>query len=125
MRFGVPVVWREHKNHEDCYFCIGPDGISERRKIEIYFDTSNCSLIMNNWTMCAISVAPRFNKGGEHWWGVRAEAPAANGFLRFSRKKHSFQHTFLSKKDIPVPAVSTCSHYYSARQYKNILVVHV
>ena len=23
MRFGVPMVWREHKNHhDDCYFCM-------------------------------------------------------------------------------------------------------
>ena len=34
------------------------------------------------------------------------EPPAANEFLRFSHKKHLFQHNFLSKKDIPVPAVS-------------------
>ena len=33
-------------------------------------------------------------------------APDTNRFLRFSRQKHSFQHIFLSKKDIPVPAVS-------------------
>ena len=39
-------------------------------------------------------------------WGVGTEPPAANGFLRFSREKHSFQHTFSSKKDTPVPAVS-------------------
>ena len=32
-------------------------------------------------------------------------APHTNGFLRFSRKKHSFQHIFVSKKDIPVPVV--------------------
>ena len=55
---------------------------------------------------------------------VGAEPLAAHGFLRFSHKKHSFQHTFLSKKDIPVPAVQ-CSHYHSVRQYKNIWVVHV
>ena len=30
-------------------------------------------------------------------------APNTNGF---SRKKHSFQHIFVSKKDIPVPAAS-------------------
>ena len=35
-----------------------------------------------------------------------AEPSAAIGFLRFSHKKHSFQRTFLSKKDIPVSAVS-------------------
>ena len=33
-------------------------------------------------------------------------APDTNGFSRFSRKKHSFQHIFLSKKDILVPVVS-------------------
>ena len=56
--------------------------------------------------------------------GLAAELPATNGFLRFSRKKHSFQHTFLSKEDIPV-SCSECSHYYSVRQYKNVSVVHV
>ena len=33
-------------------------------------------------------------------------APNTSGFSRFSRKKHSFQHIFVSKIDIPVPAVS-------------------
>ena len=64
-------------------------------------------------------MAPQFNKGGGHWWGVggeapaavgkeglEAEPPAANGLLLFSHKKHSFLHTFLPKKDIPVPAVN-------------------
>ena len=82
-------------------------------------------------------MAPRFNIGGGHCWGVRGEASAAigkgglgaepliaNGFLQFSRKKHSFQHTLLSKEDIPV-SCSERSHYYSVKQYKNVLVVHV
>ena len=34
-----------------------------------------------------------------------AELPAADEFLRFSHKKHSFQHSFLLKKNIPVPTV--------------------
>ena len=69
-------------------------------------------------------MAARFNKGGGHCFGVGGEAsaaggkrdlevepPAAKNFLLFSHKKHSFQHTFLLKKDIPVPAVSAdCSH---------------
>ena len=56
--------------------------------------------------------------------GLGAEPPDANGFLRFSHKKHSFQHTLLSKEDISV-SCSECSHYYSVRQYKNVLVVQV
>ena len=41
------------------------------------------------WTSCAMSVAPRFNKGGKHCWaaqpsrwqgGSGSGAPAANGF---------------------------------------------
>ena len=40
--------------------------------------------------------------------GVWGRSPhAANGFLQFSHKKNSFQHSFLLKKDIPIPAVST------------------
>ena len=31
------------------------------------------------WTVCAISVAPRFNKGGGHYWGVGVKAPGAVG----------------------------------------------
>ena len=40
------------------------------------------------------------------------QPPVARGvwgrseFLRLSHIKNSFQHTFLSKKDIPIPAVS-------------------
>ena len=57
--------------------------------------------------------------------GLGVEPPAANGFLRFSHKNHSFQHTLLSKEDIGLPvSCSECSHYYSVRQYKNVLVVH-
>ena len=33
-------------------------------------------------------------------------APDINVISRVSRKKHSFQHIFVSKKDIPVSAVS-------------------
>ena len=56
--------------------------------------------------------------------GVGAKPLAANEFLRFSHKKHSFQHTLLSKKDIPM-SCGECSHYCSVRQYKSVLVVHV
>ena len=45
----------------------------------------------------------RSGKGVWGWQGsLGAESPAANGFLRFSRKT-----TVLSKKDISVLAVST------------------
>ena len=54
------------------------------------------------WTLCVISVAQRFNKGGGHYWGAGGEAPAAggkeglgaesptaNGFLRFLQKNNN------------------------------------
>ena len=31
------------------------------------------------WTLCTISVAPRFNKEGGHCWGVGGDAPASGG----------------------------------------------
>ena len=37
---------------------------------------------------------------GRSLGGLRAEPLAANKFLRFSHKKYSFQHIFLSKKDM-------------------------
>ena len=39
MRFGVPMVWREPKNHhhhDDCYFCtVDMSGWNQRKKIDI------------------------------------------------------------------------------------------
>ena len=39
MRFGVPVVWREPKNHhDDCYFCIvNMSGWNQRKKKDWYY----------------------------------------------------------------------------------------
>ena len=49
-------------------------------------------------------------------WG-RSPHPAANEFLRFSHKKNSFWHTFLSEK-----GMQWCSHY---KQCKNIFAAYV
>ena len=80
---------------------------------------------------------PRFNKGGVHCWGSGSEAPAAGGkgvwvalpqaaneFLRFSHKKKLVLPHFLINQG-HTDTCSECSHHYSVRQYKNILVVHV
>ena len=50
------------------------------------------------------------------------EPPAANGFLRFSHKKLVLAHFLVEKK--LSDTCSECSHYYSVRQYENILAVH-
>ena len=55
-------------------------------------------------SVCAISVAPRFNKGGGPYRGIRGLSPQSpTDFCGFHVKIHSFQQTFLSKKDISVP----------------------
>ena len=51
--------------------------------------------------------APRIWQRGATTGGPGVKPPAANGFLRFSYKKESFQHTFFIEKGRAVSAVTT------------------
>ena len=73
------------------------------------------------WTLFPISVAPR--KEEDIAGGLGAESSAANGFSRFSLKKLVSAHFLIEKGH--TYAYSECTHYYSIRQYKHILVVYV
>ena len=81
------------------------------------------------WTLCAISATPRFNKGEGHCWGRSPRCRWQGGlgaeriFTAFTYKKLVPAHFLIEEEHTDTGR--KCSHYYSVRQYKNILVVYV